>query len=62
MTSFSQDGNDGLGLQSHITGGLSSAVGNTATAGPSAVLAWVIIVAALLLLVFMGLGLRKVRV
>lgn len=59
--SFSADGNDGLGLGSHITGGL-AAQSNPNGSTPSAFLAWVIVVGAVLLLVFMGAGLTKVRI
>lgn len=57
---FSADGNDGLGLGSHITGGLSSL--STSDATPSAVLAWALIIGAVLLLLLMGMGLGKVRI
>lgn len=60
MSGFSADGNDGLGLGSHITGGLSSV--SNPSSGPSAVLAWGLIVGALLLLVIMGASLTKVRI
>lgn len=60
MAGFSADGNDGLGLGSHITGGLSSV--SDPNMGPSAFLAWALIIGALVLLVLLGAGLTKVRI
>lgn len=61
MPGFSADGNDGLGLGSHITGGLSAASNPNGT-GPSAFMAWALIIGALLVLVFVGASLSKVRI
>lgn len=60
-SSFSADGNDGLNLGSHITGGL-SATSNANGTGPSAFLAWALIIGAVVLLVMLGAGLTKVRI
>jgi hypothetical protein len=60
MTAFTADGNQGLGLDAHITGGV-SAGGNSGSA-PSAGMAWVLIIAALVLLTLMGYSLRRVLV
>lgn len=54
------DGNQGLGLDAHITGGVGT--GNTGGAAPSAGMAWILIIAALVLLTLMGYSLRRVLV
>lgn len=59
-STLTADGNSGLGLAAHITGGLDNGNGNNANATPFMV--WALIIVALLLLVGMGAGLRKVRI
>ncbi len=60
MPNLTPDSNANMGLGDHITGGASAPSG--AAKGPSASMAWILIVGAVLLLFVFGVGLRKVRI
>lgn len=61
QATLTADGNNGLGLSAHITGGIGDP-GNGAGTTASPFMVWALIILALLLLVGMGAGLRKVRI
>lgn len=62
MSQLSADGNDGLGLSAHITGGIGTGTGGGNGPSASPFIAWALIIGALLLLTLMGVSLGKVRI